>query len=108
MVKLCQKLRNTEIKKMEVEMVLQIRRNYQVTLPSSIRKGLGVDVGDILEAEVRDGRIILSPKKVIDAEQAFFWNKKWQDGEKEAEKDIRDGKVRKFKNISELLDHLDK
>lgn len=89
-------------------MVLQIRRNFQVTLPSSLRKGLGVDVGDILEAEVKDGKIILSPKKVVDADQAYFWTKGWQEGEKEAEKGIRTGKVRKFKDVSELLDYLDK
>lgn len=108
MVQLYQKIRNSEIKKMEAEMVLQIRRNFQVTLPSSIRKGLGVGVGDILEAEVKDGRIILSPKKVVDAEQAYFWTKSWQEGEREAERDIRAGKAKKFKDIGELLDHLDK
>lgn len=89
-------------------MVLQIRRNFQVTLPSSIRKGLGVGVGDVLEAQVKDGKIILSPKKVIDADQAYFWSKDWQEGEKEAERDIKAGRVKKFKNIGELLDHLDK
>lgn len=108
MVQLYQKIRNSEIKKLEEDMVLQIRRNFQVTLPSSIRKGLGVDVGDILEAQVKDGKIILSPKKVIDADQAYFWTKNWQEGERKAEKDIRSGKVKKFKDIGELLDYLDK
>lgn len=108
MIQLYQKIRNSEIKRMEENMVLQIRRNFQVTLPSSLRKGLGVDIGDILEAEVKDGKIILSPKKVIDAEQAYFWGKGWQEGEKEAERDIKAGRVKKFKDIGELLDHLDK
>lgn len=109
MIQLYQKIRNSEFKKYEEnDMVLQVRRNFQVTLPSSIRKGLSLDVGDILEAEVKDGKIILSPKKVIDAEQAYFWGKGWQEGEKEAERNLKEGKVRKFKNVEDLIDHLDK
>ncbi len=89
-------------------MVMQVRRNFQVTLPSSVRKSLGIDVGDILDATVKDGRIVISPKKAIDAEQAWFWTKGWQEAEKEAETDLRSGKVKKYNNIKELIKGLDK
>lgn len=46
--------------------VVRIREKYQVTLPSKIRKALGVEVGDFLEAEVEKDRIILKPKAIID------------------------------------------
>jgi AbrB family looped-hinge helix DNA binding protein len=35
----------------------------QVVLPSSIREKLGLQAGDHLEAEVRGGRVILTPRK---------------------------------------------
>ena len=89
-------------------MVMQIRRNFQVTLPAVIRKRLHLGVGDILETEVSEGRIIIVPKKTIDAEQAWFWSKEWQEGEKEADKDIKAGRAKKFKNVEKLIKDLDK
>lgn len=89
-------------------MVLQVRRNFQITLPSSIRKRLGLKVGDILKTTLEKGKIVISPAKTIDAEQSWFWTKEWQDAEKEAEEDIESGKVKKFKNVQELIADLDK
>lgn len=85
-----------------------VRRNFQVTLPETLRKRLGIDVGDILEAEIKDGKIVLLPKKMIDADQAYFWSKGWQAAEKEAQQDIKTGKVKKFDNVSQLIKELDK
>ncbi len=89
-------------------MVLQIRHNFQITLPASIRKRLGLNIGDLLETEIKDGKIIIVPKKTIDAEQAWFWTKEWQEQELEAEADIKAGRVKKFKNVEELIRELDK
>jgi len=37
----------------------------------------------------------------------WFWSKKWQQMEKEADEDIKQGKVRKAKNLKELIRKLD-
>lgn len=89
-------------------MVMQIRRNFQITLPVVVRRKLGLRVGDILETVVKEDRVIITPKKVIDASQSWFWSKEWQDAEKEAEADIMAGRVKKFKNAKELIKDLDK
>ena len=89
-------------------MVLQIRRNFQITLPVAIRKRLHLNIGDILETRLQEGKIIIVPKKTIDAEQSWFWSKEWQDAEKESEADLRVGRVKKFKNVEELIKDLDK
>ena len=89
-------------------MVLQIRRNFQITLPAAIRKRLNLNIGDILETKVQEGKIIIVPKKTIDAQQTWFWTKEWQEAEKEAELDLKAGRVRKFRNIEELIKDLDK
>ena len=89
-------------------MVMQIRRNFQITLPAAIRKRLHLKVGDILETELKDDKIIIIPKKTVDAEQAWFWTKKWQEAEREAEDDLKSGKAKKFKTVEELIADLDK
>ena len=88
-------------------MVMQIRQNFQITLPMEIRKKLHLNVGDLLETEIKDGRVIIKPQKTIDARQAWFWSKEWQDTEKEVEADLRAGKVKKFKNVEDLIKDLD-
>jgi hypothetical protein len=65
-------------------------------------------IGDILETRLKDDKIVIIPKKTIDAEQAWFWTKEWQTAEKEAEADIKAGRVKKFKTAEELIKDLDK
>jgi AbrB family looped-hinge helix DNA binding protein len=89
-------------------MVMQIRRNFQITLPLAIRKRLGLRIGDLLETVLKEDKIIIIPKKTIDAKQSWFWSKEWQEAEKEAETDLRAGRVKKFKNVEELINDLDK
>ncbi len=46
--------------------LVQIREKSQITIPSSIRKELGIKKGDYLEV-IREGdRILLIPKIVVD------------------------------------------
>lgn len=89
-------------------MDMQIKKNFQVTLPAAIRKRLHLKIGYILETTIKDDKIIIVPKKAIDAEAAWFWTKEWQEAEKETEEDLRTGKVKKFKSIEDLIKHLDK
>jgi AbrB family looped-hinge helix DNA binding protein len=46
-----------------VKILVKVTRNYQVTIPASVRERLGIKVGDLLSVEVDDDRIIL--RKVI-------------------------------------------
>jgi len=45
--------------------------------------------------------------KLIPAEQAWFWTREWQAGEKEADEDIAAGKVKTFDRVDDLLEELD-
>ncbi|MGH8058655.1 MAG: AbrB/MazE/SpoVT family DNA-binding domain-containing protein [Candidatus Entotheonellia bacterium] len=51
-------------------LLVKVKEKYQVTLPASVRKKLGLAVGDVLEATVEDNKITLTPKSVIDRELA--------------------------------------
>jgi hypothetical protein len=45
-------------------------------------------------------------KKLIGQNQAWFWTERWQQGEKEAEEDIRAGRVHNFPDAKEAIAHL--
>jgi hypothetical protein len=40
-------------------------------------------------------------------DQAWFWTKEWQEGEREAEEDIKNGRVKSFSNVHDLIAELD-
>ena len=46
--------------------LVKIHRKGQMTLPSRLRSAVGVAEGDLVEASVRRGKIVLTPKVVID------------------------------------------
>ena len=88
--------------------LVQLRKKSQITLPQSVRQELGIEEGDVFDIKVRDGEIVLRAKKVIDKEQAWFWSKRWQEGEKEAEEEILEGRVHTFKDAEEGINFLHK
>ena len=84
----------------------KVTRHGQITLPAPVRKSLGIEEGDMVEIEVIDDKAVLVPKRLIDKSQAYFWTKKWQDGEKETDEDIKAGRVRVFNSVEELIEDL--
>jgi len=85
----------------------KLTRHGQITIPASVRKELGVEEGDLVEIEVVDEKVVLIPKRLVDKNQAYFWTKKWQDAEKEADEDIRAGRVQVFDSVEELIKDLE-
>ena len=86
----------------------KITRNFQVSIPKEVRERLHLAEGDLVEVQERDGEIVMVPKKLIDADQAWFWSREWQEGEREVDEDIRAGRViGPFKTIDELKKHLE-
>ena len=88
--------------------LVQVRKKAQVTLPQSVRQELGIEEGDFLDIQVRSGEIVLKVKKLVDKEQAWFWTNRWQQGEKEAEEDIRAGRVQNFPDTKKAVAFLHK
>ena len=86
----------------------KVTRHGQITLPSSVRERLGIEEGDLVEIEVEDERAVLVPKKLVDKSQAYFWTRKWQEGEREADEDIKAGRVKTFDSVEELISDLEK
>ncbi|GAI86889.1 unnamed protein product [marine sediment metagenome] len=85
----------------------KVTRHGQITLPALVRRSLGIEEGDLVEIEVIDEKVVLVPKRLVDKSQTFFWTKKWQEGEKEADGDIKAGRVKVFSSAEELAKDLE-
>jgi len=80
----------------------------QVTLPKAIRERTNMQPGDFVEVNLDDeGRIVLTPKKLVDASQAYFWTEEWQKGERKADEDIKAGRVKRFKSAADAVKYLE-
>lgn len=44
--------------------------------------------------------------KRIDPDQAYFWTKEWQEGEREADEDIKSGRIKSFNSVDDLIAEL--
>ena len=86
----------------------KVTRNGQVTLPAPARRALNIEEGDYVEVRLTEDSIVLTPKKLIDKSQAYFWSPSWQAAEREASEDIAAGRVHKVKNVDDLIANLDK
>ena len=57
--------------------ILQILRNWQITLPAEFRRDLGLKKGEIMKAEIQAGQIILTPVSLTEAEKRALAKKKF-------------------------------
>jgi len=85
---------------------MKVRPKGQITLPDAVRKAARLADGDYLEISVEAGAIVMRPKKLIDADQAWFWTDAWQRGEREASRDISAGRTRRSDDAEAFLDSL--
>jgi len=86
------------------EIVLQVRSNGQITLPLTVRQKANLKEGDLLEVVVEsDGTVRLVPQIAVERSQAYFWTRRWQDGEHEADDDLIEGRYQDFANMDDLI-----
>ncbi len=85
----------------------KVTRHFQVTIPSSIRKKLRIGVGALLDFSVDKGEVRIKPKTLIDEDQAWFWTKEWQEGEKEVDAAVKKGQTKTFKSVAAMRKHFE-
>jgi AbrB family looped-hinge helix DNA binding protein len=85
----------------------RMRGKGQLTLPDEIRRAARLQEGDYLEVSTRGGEIVMRPKKLVDAQQAWFWTDEWQAGERDASEDIAAGRTTRSADAKDFLKSLD-
>jgi AbrB family looped-hinge helix DNA binding protein len=48
--------------------LVTVKPKFQVTIPAKLRKGINLHEGDLLDATLVEGGILLRPKEVVDRE----------------------------------------
>jgi antitoxin MazE len=80
----------------------------QITLPKAIRTKANMQPGDFVEVDMdNEGHIVLTPKKLVSAGQAYFWSDEWQKGEAKADEDIKSKRVKKFSSAKDATAYLE-
>ena len=46
--------------------IVTVKNKFQIVIPQHIREQVHVEIGDLLEANVEDGKITFTPKSLID------------------------------------------
>ena len=90
-----------------MEELIKVREKGQITLPLYMRKKVHIEKGSIVLAKVIDNTIVLIPQETIDKDQAWFWTERWQKLEEEAKREIREGKVKSFDSVEDLIDEME-
>lgn len=72
----------------------KVTRNGQITLPASVRRITNREEGDYIAVSVEGDIILLTPTRLIDKSQAYFWTEEWQRGEIEATQQVLYGNLR--------------
>ena len=85
---------------------VKVARRGQITLPASLRKTAHIQEGDYLRFVVEDGIISVVVQKLVDKDQSYFWTREWQEGEREADEDIRMGQLKAFDSVDDLITEL--
>lgn len=86
--------------------ITRVSPKHQITIPKEVFDTLHLEEGDFLDVEVKGDKIVITPKKLIPKEQAWFWTREWQEMEKEADEAIKAGRVKEFDEVEELIKDL--
>jgi len=87
--------------------IAKVTRSYQVTIPAEIRKKTGIMIGTLLGFELRDDGILIKPQRIVPDSQAWFFQEEWQADEREADEDIKAGRVSEAMTVQEMRKYFD-
>lgn len=87
-------------------MLVEFKQKSQVTIPMDLVKMLDLKVGDKLDIEVKDGKLVITPVVIIPKDQAWYYTPEWQTMEREVDKQIAEGQIHTVDNKEQLFENL--
>lgn len=91
-----------------VKFKVTVRRDGSITVPASVRRLMELEPGGEVELELTFSGLTLRPlHEGRDPEQWWFWTDAWQKGEREADQDIREGRVTRYESTEAFLASLE-
>jgi AbrB family looped-hinge helix DNA binding protein len=95
--------------------LVRIHRKGQMTLPSRLRSAIGIADGDLVEATVHRGKIVLTPKLIVDRSKFPNADDEYTPAQRrlidarldESEEDLKKGRTAgPFNSASEMIAHM--
>ena len=98
--------------------VVKVNKNFQVTIPASVRRELNISAGDFLEATVTKDGILYKVKELIDRDISGYWKQRNQEegGPELSEAgrrkvgsalvEMEQGQTKEFDNVDALIKDL--
>ena len=87
-------------------MLVDLKQKSQVTIPAQMINKLNLKIGDKLNVEEMEGKLVITPVVVIPKDQAWFYEKEWQAEEKEVEQQIKKGEIATANSKEEFFEGL--
>lgn len=84
-----------------------VRGKGQVTIPSEVRAAAHIEEGTVVELTVTEDGVLMRPKVLVDAGDAWFYSPAWQKGEREASSEREAGDRTVFDSEAAFLASLD-
>ena len=100
------KVRKFNFMKEVVLVLVYFKQKSQITIPKGLVKKLNLKVGDKFDAQVEDGKLVLTPVITIPKEQGWYYSSGWQEKEKKVDQQIKEGKLRVTQSTEELFKDL--
>ena len=85
------------------ENIVAVTSKGSITIPSKVRESQGIEPKSHFIMSTRGKKIILTP---VENEDEWYNTNEMKSIRKQGKKDVEDGKVNKFKNAQEAIDHL--
>lgn len=79
---------------------LILRNRNQVTLPKDM---LQEGVREYEYERLPDGSFHVTPLLTVPANQQYFWTKRWQAGERQADEDAQHGRFKDYNDVEDLI-----
>lgn len=87
--------------------IIPVGKRGVLYMPKEILKEFHVEEGDYMEIYGTKEGIVLRPKILVDKDQSWYRSEKWRKMEKEADDEIKKGKIKKFKTVKAAISYLD-
>jgi AbrB family looped-hinge helix DNA binding protein len=93
-------LNRKEVEKMPL---VQMKSGGRLVIPKEVREEAKIKEGDFLEVKVEKGKVIITPKMIVDRVELSEKGEKMLE---EALKEVKEGKIRKFDQLEQLFKEL--
>ncbi len=89
-----------------LDTIIKLTRRRTLSLPGWAARRVGASRGAFVRVRETKEGVLIRPAKPANKAQAYFWTQRWQRMEAEVDAAVQRGKVRRSKNLKELLSDL--